>query len=290
MSSFNKDTYLVGGFPVWVYSSATSEPSSKPLFILFFLHGRGGKADDLEPNIKIIFENIASSAKVLDKDLLVVTLDHRNHGGRLIDEKANFGWDEDETKSNPRHAIDMYAIQEGSMRDVSFLIDYLPAYLFPESERKISGWGLAGVSLGGHSTWESLTKEPRITVGVPIIGCPDYLKLMSGRAAKYGISVDESGNKYFPKSLLRVIKERGALSTPYFVEDSSNPFYGKRILILSGAEDPLVPWSASQSFVEKLRVGPAGIKKVVVQPDTGHKFSPEMVVEMSVWLRDVILQ
>lgn len=72
MTSFNKDTFLVSGLPVWVYSSATSEPS-KPVFILFFLHGRTGKAADLEPAIKTIFEDIANS-KALDKDLVVVTL------------------------------------------------------------------------------------------------------------------------------------------------------------------------------------------------------------------------
>ena len=72
------------------------------------------------------------------------------------------------------HRIDMYSIQSkfsssrgqnlsqflitaGTARDVSFLIDFLPAYLYPSNEKCISGWGVAGISLGGHSTWISLS-------------------------------------------------------------------------------------------------------------------------------------
>ncbi|KAJ3800670.1 Alpha/Beta hydrolase protein [Lentinula aff. detonsa] len=288
MASFSKDLLNVGGLPVQVYSSIESD-ASKPVFILFFLHGRMGKADNLEPFIMPIYQDLVGSAKVLDQDLVVVTFDHRNHGGRSIDDKANQGWDEDESRSNVRHGIDMFAIQDGSARDVSFLIDYLPAYLYPESERKISGWGLAGVSLGGHSTWTALAKDPRIQVGIPIIGCPDYLTLISKRAAKFGISLD-SASKYFPESLLTLIRKETPPSTPYLMEDVSNPFFGKKILVLSGGADPLVPWDASQSFVEKLAVGPLGYKKVVVQPNTGHTVTPEMVKEFLEFLKGVVLK
>ena len=41
----------------------------------------------------------------------------------------------------------------GTAQDVSFLIDFLPSYLFPNDERTISQWICAGKSLGGHSTW-----------------------------------------------------------------------------------------------------------------------------------------
>ncbi|KAJ3864499.1 Alpha/Beta hydrolase protein [Lentinula novae-zelandiae] len=290
LTSFNKETLNIGGLPVQVYSaSSTSLDFSKPVFVLFFLHGRSGRADHVEPVIKSVYDDIVGSAKFLDQDLVIVTFDHRNHGGRLIDELANQGWNEDESKSNIRHGIDMFAIQDGSARDVSFLIDYLPAYLYPESERKITGWGLAGISLGGHSTWTALAKEPRIQVGIPIIGCPDYLSLISERAAKFGISVD-SASKHFPESLLKLIKEGSPPSTPYLAQDASNPFFGKKVLVLSGGADPLVPWNASQNFVDGLEVGIGGYKKVVVQPDAGHKVTAEMIAEMSEFLRGVVLR
>jgi hypothetical protein len=41
----------------------------------------------------------------------------------------------------------------GAVKDISFLIDILPAFLFPHGERTIEEWALAGFSLGGHATW-----------------------------------------------------------------------------------------------------------------------------------------
>jgi len=74
-------------------------------------------------------------------------------------------------------SLDMYAIQSwllsfntllslcfnpilvaGTARDVSFMIDFLPSYLFPHEESKIDSWGVAGISLGGHSTWIILSQ------------------------------------------------------------------------------------------------------------------------------------
>lgn len=46
--------------------------------------------------------------------------------------------------------------QVGTARDVSFLIDFAPAYLFPNAERTVDRWGVAGISLGGHSVWSIL--------------------------------------------------------------------------------------------------------------------------------------
>lgn len=47
-----------------------------------------------------------------------------------------------------------YAV--GAVKDLSFLIDILPAYIFPNDERTIGEWVLAGFSLGGHATWLGL--------------------------------------------------------------------------------------------------------------------------------------
>lgn len=49
-----------------------------------------------------------------------------------------------------------FAITAGTHRDISFLIDFLPSYLFPHGEQTIERWMLAGISLGGHATWHAL--------------------------------------------------------------------------------------------------------------------------------------
>lgn len=44
----------------------------------------------------------------------------------------------------------------GAARDVSFLIDFLPSYLYPNGERNVVNWGVIGLSLGGDACWIAL--------------------------------------------------------------------------------------------------------------------------------------
>ncbi len=50
----------------------------------------------------------------------------------------------------------LFSYAVGTVKDISFLIDMLPAYLLPNDERTIGEWVLAGFSLGGHATWLGL--------------------------------------------------------------------------------------------------------------------------------------
>lgn len=52
----------------------------------------------------------------------------------------------------------------GTAKDVSLLIDFLPSYLFPNGERTVSDWGIAGISLGGHSSWIGLAHGTAVTI------------------------------------------------------------------------------------------------------------------------------
>lgn len=264
------------------------------------------------------------------------------------------------------------SVLAGGARDVSFLIDFLPAYLFPNGERTISTWAVAGVSLGGHSTWHCLkdgTKvlpslfgvfrssfwvqlpaiDPRVTIGIPIIGttdplspndpvvsmlttlvsplhylldrifmvdfsttlipgCPDFLTLMAARARSFGDSTlkgtDPTGPPAFPPTLLSHIartsptppqsssssnipKSTGDDNHPLAYDPTNatdhlvNPFIGKKVLVLSGAADPLVPWSASQTFVDALQVGQNGRKEVFLQDGAKHECTSEMVERLA---------
>ena len=90
------------------------------------------------------------------------------------------------SQTRPRKSIIHGAEVAGASLDVSFLIDFLPSYLFPNAERTISQWLISGISLGGHATWIILKNgetptlprrtlliqptEPRIQLGIPIIG------------------------------------------------------------------------------------------------------------------------
>ncbi|KAH8994809.1 Alpha/Beta hydrolase protein [Lactarius akahatsu] len=158
----------------------------------------------------------------------------------------------------------------GAVKDVSFLIDVLPSYVFPHDERTVGEWVLAGFSLGGHATWLALRHEPRIRIGIPICGCANIVTLLELYADKVGIPRTAP---YFPESLRALVRAYDPATAP------PGAFVGKRILALSGADDTLVPWSASSAFMEVLDVGPRGKKKAMVLPGK-HRCTDEMRDEM----------
>ncbi|RPD65172.1 alpha/beta-hydrolase [Lentinus tigrinus ALCF2SS1-7] len=279
---------VVAGIPLDVYSCANATKPETLVAVMFLLHGRMGSARKMEDYVHGIFKEVQERRRALPQgareaqDLYIVTFDHRNHGKRMENKKANMGWFDDPEKNNERHAIDMYAIQTGTAQDVSYLIDFLPSYMFPNGERHISQWICAGKSLGGHSTWIVLRNDPRVKLGIPIIGCPDYLTLISKRAKAHKLP---AGPPYIPDSLLALIKRTDPAASPYTVLDDSNPFLGKKILVLAGKDDKTVPWSAGKTFVETLNVGQRGVKEVIIEEGVGHEFSEAMVKEVAhfVW-------
>jgi len=277
----SRRTVLVAGLPVHVFSRIGLGEITGKVAVLFFVHGRKEAASEYDDRAESIVKQVESKGKS-SIDLLVVTIDQRNHGERLVNKAANNSWKE----GNDRHAIDMYAMYAGTVRDISYLIDFLPSYLFPGGEAEIVEWSVGGVSLGGHATWFALRHEPRLGLGVPIIGCPDYLHLMSRRAETSGIAFEPP---YVPASFLAYVRANDPAYAPYTKPDASNPFLGKKILVLAGAEDTVVPWESSEEFVKNLEVGPNGVKKVIVYPDVGHRCTEEMVKETSDFIWEHIL-
>lgn len=71
-------------------------------------HGRCNKARDMEPFARGMLGEVsrlaAESGRKRTRDLLVVTLDHRNHGTRMKHKNTNLAYDK-----NPHHFVDMAA-------------------------------------------------------------------------------------------------------------------------------------------------------------------------------------
>jgi pimeloyl-ACP methyl ester carboxylesterase len=169
------------------------------------------------------------------------------------------------------------------------LIDYLPAYIFPKSEHHISDHLALGVSLGGHATWSCLFHEPRISTGVVIIGCPDYVNLLSDRARlskrESWVTTNPPGSRFlgsadFPTSLLETVRRYDPaglvlahmrlsakdvpLKQVHLPDPSeqeiqelrmllSRTIGGKRILNISGGVDKLVPYACGEPFLTWLK-------------------------------------
>jgi alpha-beta hydrolase superfamily lysophospholipase len=81
--------------------------------VVFILHGRTGKAQDVEPfALAILDKEKAARASDVQRGLIVVSFDQRNHGHRQVSELANLVWDQ----GNQLHASVFYVRSSGQLR------------------------------------------------------------------------------------------------------------------------------------------------------------------------------
>jgi len=158
-AAVSRDVVNIAGFPVYVYGLKELAPpvngTVPEVAVVVYMHGRHKSAMIEDSIVRILYGNIrqhmtanpAGSAK----DLLIVSYDGLNHGNRTTDPNQCEGLEQ-----NPRFLVDMYAMMLNNRDMVSFIIDYLPAFVFPRDERLITSWIACGRSLGGHSTWHVL--------------------------------------------------------------------------------------------------------------------------------------
>lgn len=285
-------TIDVAGLPVNIYGLNHLTPLSAgnvpEVCISIHMHGRTGSAKNEDELVRELWQNTIGERQGLQgtnrvRDFLIATFDQRNHGARMTNKLGQRTWKE----GNPMHAVDMYGMIHGTALDVSFLVDMLPAYLFPEGERVVSLFAVTGKSLGGHAAWQVLAHEPRIQVGVPFIGTPDFQKLVAQRTRSSGL---ENGPPQVPNSLRVLMRQIDPAMQPHSEVTPLNPFFGKKICVCSGEDDKLVRWSFSEEFVKSLVVAPPNSEiarlslEVFVQPETGHKVTPEMLARGGRWL------
>ncbi|KAK3062513.1 hypothetical protein LTS18_003914 [Coniosporium uncinatum] len=260
------------------------------------------------------------------KGLIAVAFDQRNHGSREVDKLANEAW----RQGNERHAIDMYSVYQGTAMDTSLLINHLESYTFPTHTYRITTHLVLGISLGAHAAWHCLLQDPRISAAAIIVGCPDYTALMSQRAMKSKRKTWTSskpagshfvGSADFPPALVEAVKAsdpagllmryslaaRGAIAGAEGGLDAAEhvrlrPLFekhlrGKKILVMSGGADKLVPYECGQPFYSFLKkaVGPGGwftgqgvVFEDLVYEGVGHAVDPRMADRSMAWVGEVL--
>lgn len=266
----------ITGLLVTLYGLEELPPQPGEIVCLWLLHGRGDTQDSMGL-CAAAFLNAWNSRKRPDqKSLICVCFDQRNHGSRMVDNVANVSW----KQGNPTHGPDMLNLYSGTAVDVSHLITHLPSYL----PFKISEHICGGVSLGGHATWQLLVNEPRIKAGIVIIGCPDYVRLMTDRAIRSKLPSTMNsdppgryflGSKDFPQATIEAVErydpagiflgELDTVTGDDHLHPPSEPekrrlipmmterLAGKKIICLSGGKDRLVPYAQAEPFLTWLK-------------------------------------
>lgn len=187
-----------------------------------------------------------------------------------------------------------------------------------------------GVSLGGHASWHCIIHDSRITTAVVIIGCPDYVRLMSDRArlSKLVTWTDSNppgssflGSIDFPQGLMETVEKYDPaglfLGEIVYRDDDvydreptvseqkrllplmKRCLQGKRILNLAGGADRLVPYKCGELFLRwfKKATAPNGwfseggvVFEDIIFNGVGHEMSPEMKKEAHRFVIDALEQ
>lgn len=311
--------YNIAGILLTVYGLDELSSNTNAVTCLWLLHGRGDTQDSMSFVAAAMIQAWNKKKTAGNNDLICVAFDQRNHGSRMIDNRANESWN----GGNPTHGTDMYTLFTGTAQDVSQLITHLPSYLpFHPTDHICSG-----VSLGAHATWHVVLHDPRVTAALIIIGCADYTRLMTDRAIRGKLPSctasdppgrDFLGSRDFPSPLLEEIRRRdpagvllGELDGPSTHEAEPSEaektrlrpimrekLAGKKLLVLSGGKDRLVPYQQSEPFLAWLKraldkdggwFADCGAElEDILDPEARHEFSSMMRTEAERWLCEVM--
>lgn len=197
----------------------------------------------------------------------------------------------------------MFGIICGTVVDTRLLMDSLPSYLLLDKSPPLFDQHLCmGVSLGGHSTWQTMFTEPRVMAGVSIIGCPDFQFMLKDRARLSKRSTAGAsflGSSDFPAALVAQAAQFdpkaivfGTADVPVPSDDDSTRnildahVRGKRFLLCTGGDDKLVPWRCSEPFTRWfMNAAETWYKDSGLRVDNriyagkGHECSDEMVLD-----------
>ncbi|KAL1411867.1 hypothetical protein Q8F55_002844 [Vanrija albida] len=246
--------------------------STKPIAVVIVSHGWANKAAQMENFASGMFHEIrrlgAEGKARVTRDVIIVTLDQRNHGKRRLKK------DQLSYKNNPLRLTAMATTLKGGAQDHQLIMAYLEDYLFPHGERHIAEYMATGVSLGGHLLWRLMKEDPRIRVAVPIISCPPDSLVLVHTAHWRANGTLGTNAMYYPKHVREFYED----STPDGV------WVGRKILALHGDLDQVVPPVFSEASWPKV-VAEAGRDSTeqVIQPGVGHICTPEMVRRASEW-------
>lgn len=156
--NISRDQVNLAGFVAYVYGleQLSQKHGKKPeVTVVIYMHGRYQDAlasDDIVRDLYSHIRDLKKSETKKGRDFLIVSFDAQDHGSRLTDPLERSDLD-----VNPRFLYDHYAILLNNKDYASYIIDFLPTFLFPCGERNVTRWVAAGRSMGAHSTWHVLS-------------------------------------------------------------------------------------------------------------------------------------
>jgi len=249
---------LVAGIDTYIWG--LEENAGAP--VIFFVHGLGG-------NVEHSFQYCADLA---NDGFIAIAIDQRNHGARTVDPTAHNG-------NCDNYTVKSYGMYVGTSKDISLLIDFLPAALGITTDK----FGMSGISLGGHCTLITMGNDPRISVGVPFIGSADRKLQLKIRAELKGISNEEFENSFDP--------HLDMLMKQYDPVNNAQAFKDRPLCMINGGADIVVDPTPNTQFKEIL-------DGIYICPDrlqfsiydgVGHEVTDDMWFEARAWFKRFLI-
>lgn len=312
----SKTSMVIGGVRIYVYG-LDDLPAAPPgavtpdVGVLFLAHNRTRTYRVTEDIAHELLHRYRSDGRAKRMGLIAVTMDMRNHGEREISTDANRTW----AGGNERHAVDLLALIDGGVYDFLLVMAYLPMYL-PRFARLHNV--MAGVSLGAHTAWRLSTRVAPGTVAgyAMVVGCPNLTSLLVGRL---GVKQDDDGGaddddtrldlvpydrlekrlddqqkRRWPRALAELVRQQDREIADAFPDETP-------LLLCNGAQDELVPARYTEAWAKARGVLPTDdvVRRaqdkdtkrpridLLVQDNTGHSCTKEMVARIAVWLGDL---
>ncbi|KAE8316728.1 hypothetical protein BDV41DRAFT_573621 [Aspergillus transmontanensis] len=250
----SKMTINIAGFHVYLYGVDELSPQqSKDTVVLFHVHGRTRSYADAELFAHQFLFQLKQMGNLKK--------------GFVIDSLAVQDW----SGGNQKHAHDMLAMIDGNVFDIQTVMKYLSVYtegLFTPTE-----FVMSGLSLGGHTAWDILSKVQGIKAAIIIVGSPNLTDLLIERLDNAADSEKGTDSTKWTESISLMYRGR---------DRSLGNIHGKRILILNGALDALVPSKFTLPWIEKN--GSRNDVSFNVFENTGHWLSLEMMDTIVEWV------
>ncbi|CAK7233979.1 hypothetical protein SBRCBS47491_008793 [Sporothrix bragantina] len=267
----SKTTINIAGFNVYLYGVDELTPEqARDTTVVFHIHGRTRTYKDAEDLAHQVLHDLRQRPATR-KGLVLATFDNRNHGERAIDAISIADWN----GGNQKHGQDMLSTMDGIVADVQTIMTFLESYV--DGQFAPTQFIIGGMSLGGHVSWDVLARDPRVDAAIIVVGCPDLTHMLHERLDGYlrtdGASQQSSSPKEWPDSVERLYVAR---------DQKVAEITGKKILILNGEIDTLVPSKFTRTWLDKY-----GAKNDVIfveQEVTGHALSVQMVERIVDWL------
>lgn len=156
---------------------------------------------------------------------------------------------------------------DGNVSDIQMVMKYLEVYV--EARFVPTEFIMTGFSLGGHTSWDILAKEPKIKSAIIIVGSPNLTDLLIERLGNDHLT----DSKKWPESIAKMYKAR---------DHGLTRITGKNILIMNGALDELVPSKFTLPWIEKY--GEFNNVCLKAFENTGHWISFEMIDTIVEWI------